>query len=256
MVWSFPHTTLWVDPGPGALVRALSARPPVDPSKVDHLLLTHRHLDHAGDANAVVEAMTGGGFKPRGALWAPADALGEEPVVFTYARRFLEEVHTVAPGTDYRLAVDVVLQLPIAHRHGVETYGYRLTVSTPGTPNFVACHIVDTLMFEGLAQAYRGCDLLIVNTTRLKGGDPGILHLGVDDATQLIAAIRPKLALLTHFGMQVVGAKPDRVAARVQEETGVATHAAHDGLRVPLPPSSIEPTRGENDKDQGSPESP
>src|SRR5512142_3006149 len=79
LVWSLGGVVLWVDPGPGALVRALSSRPKVDPAKVDALLLTHRHLDHVGDATAVVEAMTRGGFAPRGVLLAPPGALDEEP---------------------------------------------------------------------------------------------------------------------------------------------------------------------------------
>src|SRR5574341_486717 len=80
LVWRLGDVSLWVDPGPGALVRALSARPRVEPSKVDALLVSHRHLDHAGDATAVVEAMTGGGFDRRGSLLAPLDALETEPV--------------------------------------------------------------------------------------------------------------------------------------------------------------------------------
>src|SRR5512135_2717253 len=82
LVYTAAGLRIWVDPGPGALVRALASRPKVDPSRVDVLVVTHRHLDHAGDATAVVEAMTGGGFTPRGTLLAPADAIDEEPVVF------------------------------------------------------------------------------------------------------------------------------------------------------------------------------
>src|SRR5512146_2873096 len=85
IVYTVGSTRLWVDPGPGALVRALASRPKIDPARIDALLVTHRHLDHAGDATAVVEAVTRGGFRRRAALFAPADALDEEPVVFRYA---------------------------------------------------------------------------------------------------------------------------------------------------------------------------
>src|SRR5665213_3657417 len=63
-------TNIHVDPGPGALVRALT------------------QLDHAGDINAMIEAMCQGGWRPRGALCAPRDALdeGQQPVVYPYAR--------------------------------------------------------------------------------------------------------------------------------------------------------------------------
>src|SRR5512140_145988 len=90
LVYTAGGLRVWVDPGPGALVRALSSRPRVDPAKVDVLVVTHRHLDHAGDATAVVEAMSRGGFAPRGTLLAPRDALeAAEPVVQRYAQPFV-----------------------------------------------------------------------------------------------------------------------------------------------------------------------
>jgi ribonuclease BN (tRNA processing enzyme) len=231
LVWSLDGFTLWVDPGPGALVRALAARPKVDPAKVDGLLVTHRHLDHAGDATAVVEAMTRGGFEPRGALYAPADALDEEPVVFRYAHRFLARVERLREGGRHELAPGIRLETPLAHDHGVETYGYVLRA-----PGFTAGHVVDTFWMDALPGAYAGLDLLLVNATRLEGGDRRLLHLGVDDAERLLAAARPRLAVLTHFGMQLVRARPHEVALRVSERTGVPTLAARDGMTLPLPP--------------------
>ena len=70
----FGATQIHVDPGPGALVRALSHVPPCNPRELDAIVLSHKHLDHSSDVNAMVEAMTSGGFRPRGTLLAPADA--------------------------------------------------------------------------------------------------------------------------------------------------------------------------------------
>src|SRR5271165_6601133 len=67
-------TQIHVDPGPGALVRALSSVPRCEPPELDAIALSHKHLDHSGDVNAMIEAMTHGGWKARGALLAPRDA--------------------------------------------------------------------------------------------------------------------------------------------------------------------------------------
>jgi phosphoribosyl 1,2-cyclic phosphodiesterase len=57
---------------------------------LDGILLTHKHLDHSGDINVMIEAMTEGGFKKRGVLFAPRDALEEDPVVLKYAMGYVE----------------------------------------------------------------------------------------------------------------------------------------------------------------------
>ena len=64
----FGETQIHVDPGPGALVRALSHVPPCNPRELDAIVLSHKHLDHSGDVNVVIEAMTSGGFRRRGAV--------------------------------------------------------------------------------------------------------------------------------------------------------------------------------------------
>jgi phosphoribosyl 1,2-cyclic phosphodiesterase len=231
LVWTLGAFTLWVDPGPGALVRALASRPKVDPAKVDALLVTHRHLDHANDATAVVEAMTRGGFARRGALYAPADALGDEPVVARYAHPFLARIERLVEGGRHELAPGLTLETPLAHDHGVETYGYVLR-----SPELAAGQVVDTYWMDALPSAYAGLDLLLVNATRREGGDRRMLHLGIEDAERLVAGARPRLAVLTHFGMQLLRDGPEAVALRISERTGVPTIAARDGMAIPLPP--------------------
>jgi phosphoribosyl 1,2-cyclic phosphodiesterase len=58
-VWlSVGQTNLYIDPGPGALVRCMNSKPKIDPSTLDGILLTHKHLDHSGNLNVMIEAMT------------------------------------------------------------------------------------------------------------------------------------------------------------------------------------------------------
>jgi phosphoribosyl 1,2-cyclic phosphodiesterase len=229
LLWTLSGTTLWVDPGPGALVRALSSRPRVDPARVDALLVTHPHLDHCGDATAVVEAMTRGGFARRGTLLAPRAALEGEPVVFRYAQEFVTRREVLEPGGRYPLAPGLTLSTPLAHDHGVETYGYRLE-----RDGFSAAHVVDTYWMDELADAYAGVDLLVVNATRLAGRDRRYLHLGLDDAEALAAAIRPRLCVLTHLGLQLPPGRARQAAEEMAARIGVAVRAASDGLSLSL----------------------
>jgi phosphoribosyl 1,2-cyclic phosphodiesterase len=226
LVWNVNGFLLWVDPGPGALVRALEGSPVVTPSEVQALYLSHKHLDHTGDANVVIEAMTNGGTHKRGTLLAPADALGKEPAVYSYARGFVASTEVTSTGKSFSLTEGVQLLTPIAHHHGVETYGYRLHL-----PGVRAAHVVDTLWMDALCEAYEGVDLLIINTT-MPDARLSVLHLNAKDAERLIAHVKPKLAVLTHLGKKMLEAGPDKIAAAIQAKTGVRTIAAQDGMII------------------------
>src|SRR5438270_13868192 len=90
-------TRLACDPGPGAVVQY--AKRKVDLARLDGILVSHRHLDHCGDVNVMVEAMTEGGFRSRGKLYCPGDALDDDPVVLRYLRSFPDEVVRLQAST-------------------------------------------------------------------------------------------------------------------------------------------------------------
>src|SRR5438067_11660401 len=92
-------TRISLDPGPGAVVQY--ARRKVDRTTLDAIVVSHRHLDHSGDVNVMIEAMTDGGFAHRGQLFCPSDALVDEPAALMAVRRFPREIVRLAPNTDY-----------------------------------------------------------------------------------------------------------------------------------------------------------
>jgi phosphoribosyl 1,2-cyclic phosphodiesterase len=57
-------------------------------------------------------------------------------------------------------------------------------------------------------------------------------HLSIDDVKEILQKIRPKRAILTHFGMTMLKARPWEVAKRLSEELGMEILSASDGMRV------------------------
>ncbi len=210
------------DPGPGSLVMAHQLH--LKPRTLDALILSHRHIDHSNDINVMTEAMTGGGFTPRGRLIVPSDCLAPDPVVLRYIRPFVE-ITEIKKGLEITIR-HIKIQFPIQNMHPVETYGAIYTFSSGRLG-----YIPDTEYFPELAGAYRGIDFLIINVVRMKQ-DKRIRHLNMDDAAVLINEIKPKKAILTHFGLQVLKASPESQAKLISEKTGVEVVAAYDGMSL------------------------
>jgi ribonuclease BN (tRNA processing enzyme) len=222
---------LLLDPGPGTLVRCAKSRPPLDPTKLDAIILSHQHIDHANDVNIMIEAMTTGGYDKKGTLYAPQSALENDPIVLKYVRDYLNEVHVLKEGSKYKLG-DVKISTPLRHVHPVETYGIVLK-----TPKYTISFVTDTRFFPDLITKYKKSDILVINVVRYNGKDGkrmDVDHLNIEDVKRLIEGIKPRQAILTHFGFTMVKAKPWEVAVEVQKETGIKTVAAGDGMEFDL----------------------
>ena len=224
-------TEILIDPGPGCIVQSTKRKLKAD--KLSAIIVSHRHLDHSADANIMVEAMTQGGFKRHGKLFTPSDALDNEPVVFSYLKERLESVELLEEGKSYS-AGNISFTTPVRHIHPVETYGMVFK-----TAKHIFSLITDTRYFDDLPKYYGG-ELLIINVVFLAPKDPAdfpempIDHLSVPDAERLIKELKPKVAILTHFGMGMWRGKPWEIAQRLTEETGVKVIAARDGMRFEL----------------------
>ncbi len=221
----FGRTQMHVDPGPGALVRALSALPPCAPPELDAIVLSHKHLDHANDVNIMIEAMSQGGWKPRGALLAPSDAFDFEPVVLPYVRSFVPRIERLTERGEPIAVNDVEIRTSIRHRHGVETYGLHFR-HAGRTVSYLPC----TRFFPELIADYRAHapDLLIMNVLRFRDS-MDVDHLTFDDARTLVEGIRPKAVIMTHFGTRMLEQDPVRLARELEADFNVRAYAAYDG---------------------------
>ncbi len=219
-------THVLIDPGPGSLVRCLSSRPKLDPMDLEGIILTHRHLDHANDINIMIEAMTNGGFKKKGVVFAPIDALEGDPVILNYVRQQVEKIEVLKENRTYQIG-NISFDTPVRLKHGVETYGLNIKGKT-----HTISLISDTDYFPELASNFTG-DILIINVVMLEDKNT-IEHLCLAEAEQIIVENKPKLAILTHFGMGMVKAKPWEIAEQLSQKHGIKVLAANDGMIVNL----------------------
>ena len=215
------NTRISLDPGPGAIVQY--AKRKVDLTKLDAIVISHRHLDHSNDVNVMIEAMTDGGFRHRGRLYCPSDALDGDPVVLKYIRNFPQEIVALEPQTEYTVG-DITFTTTPRHVHQVETFGFRFG-SRLGW-------VTDSAYYDGIAEQHRA-DVMVIHLVLMECR-AGLPHLCLDDAERIIREAKPRLAILTHYGMTVWRAHPWELAADLTQRIGTEVKAARDGMSLEL----------------------
>lgn len=222
---SYKGTNILVDPGPGSIVCCAKAKPKLDPTNLDAIILTHRHLDHANDINVMIEAMTEGGFKKQGMVFCPADAIGEDSVILKHVINFPKAVEILEEYKNYHIC-NFEFKTSMRHIHPVETYGLKFKIK-----DISISLLSDTRYFEGLLDFYKTTDILVISVVFFEPR-PTIDHLCFLDAESLIKEIKPKKAILTHFGMTMLKAKPHIQAQNLSKALGIDIQAAYDGMAL------------------------
>lgn len=224
-VWiSAKGKNILLDPGPGSLVRCASSRPRLDPTKLDAIILTHRHLDHCGDLNVMIEAMTEGGFKKKGIVFCPRDAIEGDSVILKHLKSFPERIEILQAENKYRIG-DFQFQTSLRHIHPVETYGIKFKIKDKSIS-----FLTDTKYLKGLSEFYK-TDILVISVVFFLPR-PEIDHLSFSDVENLIKDIRPEKVILTHFGMTMLKVKPHIQAEQLQHKLGIEVVAAYDGMTL------------------------
>ena len=169
---------------------------------------------------------------------------------------------------------------PVRHQHRGEVYGFRFQTGRsqksearmqnaevrlskgqgdkgiegqsaqaldPLIPRFLdpflsVSYIADTRYFPELAEFYRA-DVVIMNVVRPSASE--LDHLSAPDAGELVKAMRPRLTVLTHFGMRMLSAKPWVIAREMSERTGCKVVAASDGMLLDLDEVKVESTKSQ-----------
>jgi phosphoribosyl 1,2-cyclic phosphodiesterase len=226
----YEKANIHLDPGPGALIYSLRAG--LNPQKINALLISHSHPDHYNDAEVLIEAMTQGMTKKKGTLAAAHSVLHgnkhTEPSISKYHQHMPEQVIETLPDTSFTIQ-NLQITATQAKHTDPDAVGFRIETPTLGNIAYTS----DTEYFQDISKAYTGARVLILCVLR-PTGSPWKGHMTTDDATRIIEETKPEMAVLTHFGIQMIMKNPTNEARLVQETTGTPTTAATDGMRISI----------------------
>lgn len=236
-----------VDPGPGALVHSLKLKQ--DPLKLDALIVTHNHIDHVNDANVFVEALSQHTLKKQGIIIGSKNVLeGDENRdigITRYHQGHVAQIYTGKWGERRKFRTkkgEFEIEIVKTKHDEPTAFGFKLYLDGK-----IIGYTTDTEPFEGIAEAYAGCDVLIMNCLkpekdRYKG------HLETRDCIEIVKSAKPKMAVLTHLGMKMICpagqisldsnfsmiSVADKEAEKIEKETGIHTIAASDGTKLEI----------------------
>lgn len=219
-VLTTPQSQVHIDPGPGTLLQL--AKHELHPRETTAVVVTHQHVNHANDASALISAMTLNGMDRRGVLLANDLVTG---AVSAFHQGLVERCSQLVAGR--KVGVNDVDIHAVATKH-YASGAVGLLIHAPG---YIVGYTGDTVYSKDLAESFKGANILIINCKHpfdVREGD----HLNVQDASDLIAAVKPQLAILTHFGAKMLASDPLQQARNIQHATGVQTIAAKDGLHI------------------------
>jgi phosphoribosyl 1,2-cyclic phosphodiesterase len=226
----YEKANIHLDPGPGALIYSLKAG--LNPQKINGLLVSHSHPDHCNDAEILIEAMTHGMTEKKGTLAAAHSVLHgnkhSEPSISKYHQQMPEQIIETKLGTPFTIQ-NLRITATQAKHTDPNAVGFRIETPTLGDIAYTS----DTEYFQGIAKAYAGVRVLILCVLR-PSGSPWKGHMTTNDATKIIEEAKPEMAVLTHFGIQMIMKNPTNEARLVQETTGTPTTAATDGMRISI----------------------
>ncbi len=225
---------IMLDPGPGTLQRMAGTKPKLDVTELDAIILTHAHIDHSNDVNILIDGMHTRRGASKGILFAPRECVhGENSILFNYLKGYLSDIVILEETSHYELG-DLDFATSVRHHHAVETYGLSFFLD-----DLKLSFMVDTKYNVDLLPSYQNSDILVMNVVMKDYIRANIMHLCIDDVKEIITQLHPKIAVITHFGVSMLTARPEQIAQDLSRETGIKVIAATDDMAIDLDTNNL-----------------
>lgn len=217
---------LHIDPGPGALNSAKQFY--VNMRETTCVLVSHAHIGHCNDVNAVISAMTHAGLDKKGVL-AGNDLLinGDKftnPYVTQFHKKCMEKYVVLSAGK--KLGIDDIEIKATSTKHSIDNLGFKFQ-----TNQFTLSYLSDTAYTPELIEEHKGSEIVILNV--VNPFDEKTRHnLNSNNAVKLIEKLNPKLAVINHFSIKMLKADPLLEARKIHHKTKTQVIAAKDGMVI------------------------
>jgi len=216
-----------IDPGPGSLVRTRQFN--INPRNNTAVICTHNHLNHAGGLNEIISAMSHDGLDKRGVIIANNTVINGTELYDSFLNKRYKDCaeRFITLKTGQKVGINSIeIRAVKAFHSDPDTFGLKFF-----TPKFTLCYSSDTKYNRELLEEYSEASILILNVL-FPFNTKGNISLSLDDAEKILNHVKPKLCIITHFGIKLINADPLYESRELQKRTGVQVIAAKDGMMV------------------------
>lgn len=220
------ETTLHVDPGPGALVETHQNH---EPDATEAVIISHAHLDHCNDAEALIEMMTEAYDKP-GTVFANETALkgyGDiDRAVSSYHQELCANVEQLEDDEKHSFK-DVEIESQTMFHTDPNTAGFKV-YGDEKTIGFWT----DTQYSAELVDFYTDCDTLVVYCARPRN-ESLRNHTSLDEVPEIVEEASPSTVIITHFGYKFLDSDLEDEKDWLEEQVDAKVVFAEDGMQFP-----------------------
>lgn len=221
------ETQIHIDPGPGALVYTHERLD--SPEDTEAVLVSHAHPDHSNDAESVIE-MTTEAYKHPGAVFANESCLSGysdiEKTISNYHQGLCKTVKQLDEGSKFEFK-DLTIESQQMFHSDPKTQGFTLETEEKKIGFWT-----DTEFSEELLEFYTGCDTMVIYCTRPKGKDIAD-HTSVGDIPDILEAVQPGTAIITHFGYAFLDSDIEEQKKWLKDRCEAKIIFAEDGMTFP-----------------------
>ena len=214
-----------IDPGPGSLLMARQYD--INPRNTTALFISGPDINLCNDVNCMIDAMTHSGLDKTGVLVANELVYnGNEeiqPYITKLHKTYLEKSIALAANSKVGINDVEIRTLPTFQNDNI---GFRIVTS-----KFALTYSSVTGYDDELIEHYKNTDILILHVlnprnNKTKG------HLCTEEAVKIAEKIKPKMLILTGFGIKMYKSDILHETRTIQKRTGIQTLAARDGMSL------------------------
>ncbi len=218
---------MYVDPGTSALLTSLHRNVPL--KDINSLFISHAHVDHYDDAEALIESIYLHSYKKNKPLLITNETVmgkikGWERKISSYHEKLCSDIVTAKPG-DKILLNDIKLEITRTIHH--EPYNVGFVLRTGGVRIGYAS---DTVFYDDFEAYFKKVDVLILHPVVInKTHGNEFRHASYDDIIEMIISSQPKQVILRHIGYEILQYGIDKFKEEIHRETGVKVEYLLDG---------------------------